>query len=81
MLQVEEQRELRLKRNEEILQEIWLKQEMQHKDFRYSRGRSKGERSRQPVQRNNTWEIPSLEELELHVNEAKRTPNYKYEEI
>ena len=40
------------------LRNIWLNYEMQHKDYRYSRGRREGEWSRKFVQRNNSWELP-----------------------
>ena len=42
----------------------------------YSRGRKEGERSRERVQRNNSWELPKPgEEPDLQVHEAKIMPN------
>ena len=50
---------------------------MQHEDYRYSTGRREGERSKELVKEIIAENFPSLgKELELHVNEANRTPNY-----
>ena len=78
MLQVEGERKLRLKSNEDILQEIsyWIsKHNIRIIDTPKGKEREKGAESlsKEIIAENFT----NLgKELELHVNEAHRTPNY-----
>ena len=50
---------------------------MQHKDYRYYRGRQEGERSRELVKEIIAENFPNLgKELGIHVLEADRSPYY-----